>query len=114
MSRPGHKPGTLERAVIAATKQAPWLDPAVDSAGIWTARALAEELDTIHRMQPLVLEGMGHDDSRAAAEIASRLQRALETLCLTPASRARNGITRPGPDLADELSAVAQFTPRAG
>jgi hypothetical protein len=114
--RRAHRPGTIERAVISATRDAAgWLRPA-DEAVIWAARAVAEEIDRLRRPPAAaVLFEAGEDPetARLIGELTGRLVRLSDSLGLTPAARARMGVAEPGPDLAAELVALVTAGPAA-
>lgn len=86
MTRRKRRPGTVERAVIAAAREAGWVDDDLDGAAIWTLRTIAETLDA-HRRATLDLEVPM--PARDIAELSGRAIQLLRELGLTPAARAR-------------------------
>lgn len=110
-SRRRHRPGTIERAVIAATKAdaAPWLTDA-DAAAVWALRDLAEGLDILRRRTGTLdldgLEGPDADDLELRGQLAGRLLRGADALGLTPYGRGRLDDTggSDGADLGELLS----------
>ena len=81
-------PGTLERAVIASTRAAQWIEN-TDQAAIWLLRYEAEAWDNQRRQQTLM---PGADPSRSMIELSGEMTKLLRDLLLTPMARHRAGL----------------------
>ena len=88
------RPGHLEKQVAHAVKTAYWLSDA-DAAAVWTARALAQEIDDLHRTatpQTTLFDTVAQRASKVAY-VAGQLTAMLDRLGLTSRGRMEIGFS---------------------